>query len=544
MRCETARRMMMDRLFESLPAEKGKMLNAHLNACASCAAEWNDVQIAHAFMKHLPDKAVPAHLQQAILQQSQSDALPPESISKSHNLWKWAAAAVIIITISVSYSFWDGNSPRYTNDAALVNPDLNNIAHKKLDASIRKTKEKMFHTAETAAPALQTDRKSIPDNSSLALQTSPEAPSVEAAVLTAKETKDKNAEELFREGLRLYNAAFTKTGKEQEKLLREVVLTLNGFNFLANEDKQWTSMGLILKADALRVLNKPEMAIDTYQSMIERFPDMPTYCREARASLIKLLMRVTNDANRIGQQLAMYQALTPPPVEFATLALAFSSTIRSNSPEGALQWCKQVRSMLPEQHPVSQKALQQFQEIELSVRDKYYVQDWRIVGPFRQEILLDFDKIPSKSSALTAFMNKYRTTKGAVEARRKPGNDPVIDVAALLKKTPADSCAFAETYVYSPIKQWVNIRVGFSGGLRVWLNGDPISGGMENPKFARDITGVGGQLQAGWNSLVVKSFHPTDSPEWKFSTLITDGQGDILPDIKYDSSHNPSADAK
>lgn len=539
MRCETARRMMMDRLYETLPTEKGKMLNAHLNTCAACAAEWDDVQSAHSFMKYLPEKNVPIFLQQAVLEQSQSEALPPLSESASHHVWRWAAAAAFIMTIGISYSIWNTTPPKHQNDAALASPGLNELAHKKLDGSIKKTEE-LLHLS---TPSIQEKKgvEKIVQFSSTESHTPSPPPSMETVALVTRKSATPDAEVLFRTGLHIYNMAFMKLGKERETLLRSALLLLKDLEDLPSGAKQWVAMGMILKADSYRALNEPDKAIKTYQQMAERFTGLPVYCQEARASTIKLMLERDSQVDRIEEQLVKYEAMAPPPVEFASMALAYSEKIFSSSPGAAILWSKRAADSLPERHPVHEKALRKYQELEIRVRDRYYVQDWKVIGPFPQDTILDENKIGGHTDVMLTLMKTIGREKNYKQAQRKPNGEAVIDVADLLHQAPVNSCAFAQTSIYSPVKQNIQFLIGFSGRIRVTFNGDPIFGSVENPNFERDSYRVFCQLKKGWNTLLVKSFHERDVPEWKFSILVADKNGNVLPDLKYDSSHSVGA---
>jgi len=534
MRCETARRMMMDRLYESLSTEKGKMLDAHLNTCAACAAEWDDVQSAHAFMKYLPEKNIPIHLQQAVLEQSQSEALPPLSESSSHHLWRWAAAAAFIMAIGISYSNWNTTPPKHNHDAALASPDLNELTHKKLDETLKKT-EQIIHRS-TLPTQLQTSSEKVDLITQNVTRSEPQTPSVETVALAPKKIKTQNADELFRTGLNTYNLAFTKLGSERDTLLRSAILILNDLDDFPSDARQWIAMGMILKADSFRVLNDPDRAIATYQQMTERFTDLPNYSQEARASIIKLMLERNSENNRIEEQLVKYQETTPQPIEFASLALAYSEKVFSSSPVAALLWSKRVIEALPERHPMRDKAFRDYREFSEKALDAFYVQDWKIVGPFPGNTVESNDEF--KTDPFSFLAKKANRNKSIRLVERKPNGDAVIDIAQLLQQTPADSCAFAQTYVFSPTARNVLIRIGFSDGLRVMLNGDPISGGVDNRNFQRDALRIFCTLNQGWNSLFVKSFHQGDDPEWKFCLFITDKEGNHLPDLQYDSSRS------
>ncbi|MBN2329513.1 MAG: zf-HC2 domain-containing protein [Candidatus Omnitrophica bacterium] len=533
MRCEAARRLMMDRLYETLPPEKSRQLDAHIEDCPDCAAEWKDVKSAHAFMKFLPEQAVPAHLQQAVLQQSEMEALPPESEPFWQNWRKWSAAAVFILIVGVSYSLWDSGPQNLSSIAAGGNPDLNKTIAK-LNGSL--------HPAEENEPAEADggrERKEHKDTEPAQIK-----PSTQYAVIGPLDSKSQNAEELFQTGLRLYNKAFTKTGEDRKAMLRSAVLMLNDLETLYPSEKEWIAMGMILKADSHRAMDEPEKSIEAYRKMIERFSDMPLYCRQARASMIKVMLDRDSRIEEIDQQLTQFQTLAPPPAEFAQLALAFSEKISDCSPEQALVWYQRVQNSLPERHPIRNKAINESAAVEQKIRDRYYIEDWKVIGPFPQEMLPEIDSIPNQDIFTSLIRQAERFDYELVNlVQRKPKDDPVIDLKDLLQQSPAESSAFAQTYVYSPKEQWVRLLIGFTDGLRVWLNNDPVASRIERYNFSRDSLSLRCQFQEGWNSLFVKSYHIRNQREWKFSILITDNSGRIIPDLKYNALLEPAADS-
>ncbi|MGC9326909.1 MAG: zf-HC2 domain-containing protein [Candidatus Hinthialibacter sp.] len=477
MRCETARRMMMERLYETLPPEKSRPLDAHIKECPDCAAEWEDVQSAHAFMKFLPEQTVPAHLEKAVLQQSEMEALPPESEPFWQNWRKWSAAAVFILVVGVSYSLWDSGPQNLSSIAAGGNPDLNKTIAK-LNGSLHPPIHDELPEEEGAQK-----RKEDEPFEPATLQSS-----AQYAVIGPPDSKARNAEELFRTSLRLYNRAFTKIGEDRKAMLRSAILMLNDLETLYPSEKEWIAMGMILKADSHRALDEPEKSIEAYRQMIERFPDMPLYRRQARASMIQVMLDQESRIDEIEQQLAQFQTLSPPPVEFAQLALAFSEKISDCSPEQALVWYQRVENSLPERHPIRNQAANESALVEQKIRDRYYIQDWKVIGPLPQEILPESDSFSHGDVFSSLIRQVEQLDYDLVNlVQRKPNGDPEIYLKDLLQQSPVKSCAFAQTYVYSPKERWVHLLIGFTDGLRVWLNNDPISSLIERRNLGRII---------------------------------------------------------
>ncbi len=540
MRCETARRFMMERLYETLPPDKDRMLETHIQSCQVCASEWKDVQAAHSFMKHLPEKTVPLHLQQAILQQSQLEALPPESESWTRSWPKWAAAAVLIACLSVTYSLWDGRPVKPSTDAALVHPNLNTLALNKLNGFQKNSEEQKTDYTSISSP----DQENVP---AISLQTSREnksVPSIQPAVVVPADPNEQDTEQLFRTGLRLYNNAFTKTGDDQKTLLNSAILLLDDLEKRHPDQGSWIAMGMILKADSYRVLNETEKAISIYRQMAERFADQHPYCEQARASRIKLMLKSDDFIEETEEQLIQFENLQPPPAEYALLALSFSKKVVSTHPEKALGWTQRAMNSLPERHPIREKAVQQYREIEEAVREKFYIQDWKVIGPFPLETLPEFDFRKSEFDVLSSLIQKAKNPESIQLVQRKPNGNPIIDIAELLKQPPTNTCAFAQTYIYSPTDRVIHFQLGYTDGLRVWLNGEPLFSSVRSRNFRLDRNTMNAPLKEGWNQLFLKCYRTRDIEEWKFSLLPTDTNGLFIPELKFDSLYRPNANSE
>ncbi|HXK93742.1 MAG TPA: zf-HC2 domain-containing protein, partial [bacterium] len=96
MRCKTARALMMERLYEPPVPEEAAQLEIHLAACPTCAAEWDEVQRAHAILRKFQDPAVPLWLERKVTAASRADSTLGIGIPERRvrvRLWMKLAAA-------------------------------------------------------------------------------------------------------------------------------------------------------------------------------------------------------------------------------------------------------------------------------------------------------------------------------------------------------------------------------------------------------------------------------------------------------------------
>jgi len=149
------------------------------------------------------------------------------------------------------------------------------------------------------------------------------------------------------------------------------------------------------------------------------------------------------------------------------------------------------------------------------------VTDWQVVGPFA-----NINKAGHNTSYppeqfpldLTAV---YGGKEGPVSWRRIPFPllDGVLPFDSLLY--PQEECtAYALTAVYSPVEQTAAMRLGSSGAIKVWLNGEQV---WDNNFYRRhnidqDVLAV--NLASGWNLLLIKVGNVNEG-SWRVSVRFT-----------------------
>ena len=109
-------------------------------------------------------------------------------------------------------------------------------------------------------------------------------------------------------------------------------------------------------------------------------------------------------------------------------------------------------------------------------------------------------------------------------------NDGYIDLKSTLKN-PYWATAYAETYIYSPEEQPVEIRVGGSESFKIWLNDNFILSRLSDGDLPFDAVQAKVVLHPGNNKLMLKVNNHTY--EWGFLCRITDENGNGIENIKF-----------
>ncbi len=295
-----------------------------------------------------------------------------------------------------------------------------------------------------------------------------------STALTLSANEDDNAEDLFRTGLKLYNNAFTKVGKEKEALL------ISAISFLSSVEERniphlrnWVALSLILIADSHRALGQVEDSINTYHRMIDSFPELDSYCEQSWVSIVKLHLEQNNGLCLAEQTLDQFKTKYPNASEFSSLALAIAEKIQDSSPESAYKWCDRVIKQCPDADPLKYKAERLAREVEKKLLDQTNIQDWWIYGPVEREAA------PSDIPGLNTRNRLDVTSKsknGKISwIRPFPDGQGSANLASAFK-SKKDSAAMAITYVWCSEDQTLGYAFEASDGFRVWINDRPVFG--------------------------------------------------------------------
>lgn len=125
-------------------------------------------------------------------------------------------------------------------------------------------------------------------------------------------------------------------------------------------------------------------------------------------------------------------------------------------------------------------------------------------------------------------------TDGRIDCGRPwfiaPSRDAYCDLGYWFRGG-CDCAAYGHTCIYSPSEQTAYLRIGSTGGVKVWANGTVVlmndtCHGYTEGEHESEV-----HLVAGWNRLLVKVNH--SSGNWGFSPAICHSSGDALPGLTY-----------
>ncbi|MEW6238166.1 MAG: tetratricopeptide repeat protein [Candidatus Omnitrophota bacterium] len=535
MRRETARRLMMEKLYETISPADAARLEAHLLVDANAAREWEDARQMRGLLAAMSDPTPPARAEEFIQQAARSlEAEAPPVHSR--RFWNYAVAAAILMTATLPFVL-QGDKSAVKRDDSTRSFNLEQNARSRrdaLDSSVnrlalspkRNIQESQFAyiASATVEPA---EEKAVKMEMALAYDKQSNVAAMPAAPVKA------NAEELFRTGLTLYNAAFAKVGEERNAMLKSAIIFLRDLEQRCPDQRSWIALSSILIADSHRALGENDSAIEVYQRMIESFPELEKYVRQARISIVNLLLNDDKKLSQAEAALRQFNDLYPHSPEFAEAALTLAEKLQAVQPERSLAWCRSVAEDAGEENRLQTKAARLAAAVDEKLRDKYYVKDWWMLGPLEQNYL-------PKSLTPDRFYNvkkgRFPGLNGKPVQWQRPyaNQNGDVDFAEAFGAAREGASAFAMTSIYSPEAEFVLLTFGGNGGLRIWLNEDAIWSNQQTQPFHRDAQSVSCSLRKGWNTLLVKSYLTGLNPEWKFSLRILDRNGFTMPDLTID----------
>lgn len=535
MNCTDARLRMMDRLYETLPLQESIALETHLLSCADCSREWGAVRHSHTHMRRLPMEVPSASIQSAVL------ALKFDPIPQTHfgSIWKHTAyAAVFMALLFSSLHFLNPNLITINK----AEPNHNPISFNSNDTHLSSnTLDPIYPTQVIATAPVSSqieqensDEQIITESRTVNLSAVPHPESQSSSQFAAYEkksakTSENDAEEAFRSGLKNYNEAFTHVGDEKESLLRSAIVFLQKMEQKYPDQKQWLAMSLILIADAHRELGESPKAIDAYRRMIEHFPDLEPYCKEARSSMFQLCINPGDDLPQAESLLTDYEKHYPKTPEFAELSLAYAEKIQDEKPKEALSWANKAAESLPEGHPLEAKTFTLMDELEVKVADQFTIKDWFFLGPLSilaqpyqgNEQYLP----PNQRQSFTGINGKISWI------RPYPNKTGPLNINETIPNLKKDTCAFVVTYIHSPQTRLVYVPIPHFKS-RVWINESPIWAGDFVPRNQSGTTTV--TLNEGWNEVLIKWFITENQPVQDLKFVLYSEQGGLLTDLTVD----------
>jgi hypothetical protein len=159
------------------------------------------------------------------------------------------------------------------------------------------------------------------------------------------------------------------------------------------------------------------------------------------------------------------------------------------------------------------------------------VTDWMLIGPFDNISASGFDKIYPPEE--TFDTTKVYSGKNDIAIKWLNIPDLRYDKWVDLRRYYPDDDAFfyGNTFIYSPEKQTVELRVGTSGALKVFLNDELMVACFDENNNGYDTYSVRTTLQKGWNRLLIKCGY-SEITQCNFAVRLTDPQGQPIPNLE------------
>ena len=145
------------------------------------------------------------------------------------------------------------------------------------------------------------------------------------------------------------------------------------------------------------------------------------------------------------------------------------------------------------------------------------VRQWNLLGPSSAD---QPEPRYEQNAALTASNGR------AVRWHAAPSLGPreYLDLGAMY---PAPAVAYAATSVYAQQAGSVALRFGSDGPIAIRVNGQPVYSSSDNAAYAFDQHAAMAELQAGWNTILVK-LSRSAAGQWRFGLRITQADGTPL----------------
>ncbi|HTX20020.1 MAG TPA: DUF3857 domain-containing protein [Bacteroidota bacterium] len=169
-------------------------------------------------------------------------------------------------------------------------------------------------------------------------------------------------------------------------------------------------------------------------------------------------------------------------------------------------------------------------------RDKIgALSDWMLIGPFENISASGYDKVfpPETEYNPKATYEGRAGTPASWFPIASPLPNTWVDFTRHFGQKQA--IFYGNTFVYSPQKKTVDLRVGTSGSLKAFVNDEVVLECADETNDDLDTYIARTELQAGWNRILVKCGF-SDIVKCNFLVRITDEKGDPVEGLKDSAS--------
>jgi tetratricopeptide (TPR) repeat protein len=183
-----------------------------------------------------------------------------------------------------------------------------------------------------------------------------------------------------------------------------------------------------------------------------------------------------------------------------------------------------------------------FEEAEKHFALTGAVATWQLAGEFDNVSASGYEKNHppiQQPEASAEFLNR-EGAKVKWFVPKALRNDRWIDFSYHLYF--GNAVVYAQNFVNSPTDQEVELRLGVSGSLKVWLNDALVGGEAEERNTDMDVYNYPVKLRKGYNRILVQ-VGESEVDQSNFMLRITNQQGDPIQGLTYSASYQPYSKA-
>src|SRR5262249_8774978 len=168
------------------------------------------------------------------------------------------------------------------------------------------------------------------------------------------------------------------------------------------------------------------------------------------------------------------------------------------------------------------------------------VRDFALIGPFENISASGFDKVFPPELEF-ADQKTYESKRG-VPARwyRPSASQPSYWLDFRQHYVEEDAIYYANTFILSPKKQKVQLRVGTSGSVKVFLNDERLFEYFDENNNDLDTYVIETELQEGWNRFLIKC-GLSEIKRCNFILRVTDAAGEAINRLEVSTESKPYA---
>jgi tetratricopeptide (TPR) repeat protein len=176
-------------------------------------------------------------------------------------------------------------------------------------------------------------------------------------------------------------------------------------------------------------------------------------------------------------------------------------------------------------------AKNQIEKSRSAYKNMNSLRDWTVIGPFENTSASGYAKIFPPELEYSSEATYHG--EGGVPATwfpiRAVRNDYWIDFTRYFAFE--SGVYYGNCFIYSPQRQSVQLRVGTSGSLKVFLNDNKLFECSDESNNDLDTYVLGTELQQGWNRLLIKCGY-SEISSCNFMVRITDEHGEAITGLK------------